>query len=249
MTERLISAPLRVDFGGGWLDVPAFAVPGTFITNCAISPLVTRDSWPYERCGGLGGSAAYALLSGRDAIAEELKKVGWQDPAVILQTGLCVWRSGPEPVLEAQFNPDFLEGLMAIEWTGQAHDTAALREKPRSLQAIASAGLMAYNAARSRSVHDLAQALHMSYAAQLAEGMKKIKRGLDLGVKYLGSGWGGYALHLFNDRTLRDAFVKSSVNAKAVEPYQRSVQSSVLLWGGDNTKEKIAEEILPGLST
>jgi hypothetical protein len=26
--------------------------------------------------------------------------VGWQDPAVIRETGLCVWHSGPAPVLD-----------------------------------------------------------------------------------------------------------------------------------------------------
>jgi len=34
-------APLRVDFAGGWLDVPRFAREGEFVVNCAISPLVS----------------------------------------------------------------------------------------------------------------------------------------------------------------------------------------------------------------
>lgn len=41
-------APLRVDFAGGWLDVPRFSRPGAFIVNCAISPLVSLREWPYE---------------------------------------------------------------------------------------------------------------------------------------------------------------------------------------------------------
>ena len=31
-------APLRVDFAGGWLDVPRFARPGAYIVNCADLP-------------------------------------------------------------------------------------------------------------------------------------------------------------------------------------------------------------------
>ena len=50
---------------------------------------------------GLGGSAAHALINGRDPVQSELDLgVGWQDPAVIRETGLCVWRSGPKPVLD-----------------------------------------------------------------------------------------------------------------------------------------------------
>ena len=33
--------PLRVDFAGGWLDVPRFSQKGGFIVNCAIKPLVS----------------------------------------------------------------------------------------------------------------------------------------------------------------------------------------------------------------
>ena len=53
-------APLRVDFAGGWLDVPRFARPGGGIVNCAISPLVSLRHWPYRARAGLGGSGAYA---------------------------------------------------------------------------------------------------------------------------------------------------------------------------------------------
>ena len=53
-------APLRVDFGGGWLDVPRHARKGAFIVNCAISPLVSLTNWGYEQQSGLGGSGAWA---------------------------------------------------------------------------------------------------------------------------------------------------------------------------------------------
>jgi hypothetical protein len=70
--------PLRVDFGGGWLDVPKHARPGAYVVNCAISPLVSLNNWPYQLCGGLGGSGAHALLSGKDALQSELDLgVGW----------------------------------------------------------------------------------------------------------------------------------------------------------------------------
>eukprot|EP00878_Enallax_costatus_P038545 GHUV01043857.1.p1 GENE.GHUV01043857.1~~GHUV01043857.1.p1 ORF type:complete len:233 (+),score=40.39 GHUV01043857.1:930-1628(+) len=83
--------PLRVDFGGGWLDVPKLARPGAYIVNCAVSPLVSlggagSKEWPYHIGGGLGGSAAHALLSGKDSVQSELDLgVGWQ---VCL---LCLW--------------------------------------------------------------------------------------------------------------------------------------------------------------
>ena len=48
-----------------------------------------------------------------------------QDPAVINETGLCVWRSGSKPVLDFKRNGDMLSGLMALLWTGQPHDTPA----------------------------------------------------------------------------------------------------------------------------
>ena len=68
--------------------------------NCAISPLVSISSWDYEKRSGLGGSAAWALLNGEDGVDSELNLgVGWQDPAVITETGLCVWKSGLRPTL------------------------------------------------------------------------------------------------------------------------------------------------------
>lgn len=76
--------PLRVDFGGGWLDVPKHARQGAYIVNCAISPLVSlgepgSKEWPYHIGAGLGGSAAHALLSGKDSVQSELDLgVGWQ---------------------------------------------------------------------------------------------------------------------------------------------------------------------------
>ena len=128
-------APLRVDFAGGWLDVPRFSRPGEFVVNCAISPLVSLREWPYEKQAGLGGSGAWALLNGRDGVESEIDLgVGWQDPAVIRETGLCVWRSGHQPVLDFKHNGDFLTGRMAIYWTGTPHDTPGRRQSPARLR-------------------------------------------------------------------------------------------------------------------
>jgi len=45
------------------------------------------------------------LLSIIDAVQSELDmNVGWQDPAIIKETGLCVWQSGNYPKLEIKRN-------------------------------------------------------------------------------------------------------------------------------------------------
>ncbi len=60
---------------------PTYARPGAYIVNCAISPFVSLDHWPYELRAGLGGSGAWAMLQGRDPVQSELDLgVGWQDP-------------------------------------------------------------------------------------------------------------------------------------------------------------------------
>jgi len=116
-----LEVPLRVDFAGGWLDVPRLSRPSSYIVNCAITPFVTKENWPYKKCSGVGGSAAWAILNGKDAVASELgNDVGWQDPAVIQETGLCVWKSGNRPVLEFKSNPSFLRNKMVIYWTGKS---------------------------------------------------------------------------------------------------------------------------------
>lgn len=233
---KLTAAALRVDFAGGWLDVPAYARKGAFIVNCTITPLVTLESWPYERCAGLGGSAAHALLTGRDALAEELKRAGWQDPASIMESGLCVWRSGKEPVLEAKHNPEWLAGRMALLWSGQTHVTEELLKKERDYHLIELAGHEAARAACLGDLYGLSKAVNMSHQVQVHEGMEPIHlagRHHAMAAKYCGSGWGGYMLFLFKDQVLRDGFVNEQKEALAIEPYLRSVHSSVLLWNNE----------------
>lgn len=200
------SVPLRVDFGGGWLDVPRFARAEGFIVNCAITPGVSLEHWPYHRNAGLGGSAAWAALNGRDPLAEDLASgAGWQDPAIIRETGLCVWRSGPKPVLEIKTRGEFLVGRMGLLWTGKPHDTAALADRERDFEEIQVAGNWGRRAVWQDNYAALLQAVRMSYAAQQHEGMEKLSNlpGA-LARKYCGSGHGGYAVYLFDCRDSRD---------------------------------------------
>ena len=214
-------APLRVDFGGGWLDVPRLARAGAFIVNCAISPTVSLRVWPYERNAGLGGSGAWALLNGKDGIGSELDLgVGWQDPAVIAETGLCVWRSGARPVLEVKTSGECLRGRMALHWTGTEHDTPAMVGGARDYDAIARAGATARAAVWQNSFAGLAEAVRQSYAVQRAEGMAELRADWPgaLAWKYCGGGFGGYAVYLFAEAAQRDAAC-ATAGLRAIEPY------------------------------
>ncbi len=216
-------APLRVDFGGGWLDVPRFARAGAYVVNCAISPTVSLREWPYERNAGLGGSGAWALLNGRDGVNSELDLgVGWQDPAVISETGLCVWRSGPRPDLEFKSDGAFLGGRMALFWTGASHDTPSVVKNTRDLDAIVRAGQAARDAAWASSLEGLANAVRLSYAEQRIEGMDPLAEQVagvkPLAMKYCGGGFGGYALYLCASQADRDRLC-TQPGFRAIEPY------------------------------
>jgi len=216
-------APLRIDFGGGWLDVPRFARDGAYVVNCAISPLVSLAEWTYERRSGLGGSGAWALLNGLDGIDAELGLgVGWQDPAVIRETGLCVWRSGARPSLEIKTDGGMLAGRMALAWTGSPHDTPGVVDRKRDFAAIERAGRRAREAVWANDRAGLAEATSMSYAVQLAEGMRPLDEAPgSMARKYCGGGFGGYAVYLFDDRHERDAFVGRGPDRRPIEPYVR----------------------------
>ena len=78
--------PLRVDFGGGWLDVPRHAIEGGVVVNLTVTPGVSSRDWgKYRIKSGMGGSAANSILKGEDGVKSEVEElgVGWQDPAVI----------------------------------------------------------------------------------------------------------------------------------------------------------------------
>ncbi len=213
--RAITQAPMRVDLAGGWLDVPRFARPGACIVNCTISPFVSLYDWPYEKCSGLGGSGAYALLQGKDGVTSEVQNgVGWQDPAVIMETGLCVWQSGPKPVLEAKINPSFLGQKMALLWTGKTHVTHALAEMKRDYDLLAKGSLLGREAALSRDFGKLCEAVNITHEVQLKEGMDRLP---DMGaraMKYCGSGHGGYALYLFDTRPTRRELLH-------IEPHMR----------------------------
>ena len=216
-------APLRVDFAGGWLDVPRHARDGAYIVNCAISPLVSLRDWPYEKRSGLGGSGAWALLNGEDGVDAELDLgVGWQDPAVIRETGLCVWRSGARPVLDLKRNGDILAGKMAILWTGAEHDTPGFADDDRDYDRIQRSGLIAREGVLSGSLPKLAEGIHRYHEGQLDEGMQPLPEVEgSVARKYCGGGHGGYALYLFDDGEKRDAVVSSTEGMRPIEPYLR----------------------------
>lgn len=217
-------APLRVDFGGGWLDVPRFARRGAYIVNCSISPLVSLFNWPYRPRSGLGGSGAYALLRGDDGVHAELDLgVGWQDPAVITETGLCVWKSGPQPQLELKRDGEMLRGRMALMWTGQPHNTPAAANLARNYDRIQTAGAIARQAVLDNDLSLLAEAIRCSYSVQQDEGMAPLSQvPTALAAKYCGGGWGGYAVYVFHTQTDRDQFVQE-YDATPIEPYLRSL--------------------------
>ena len=200
MIKTPISVPLRVDLAGGWLDVPRYAVENAYVVNCAIDIFASIDDWPVEKRSGLGGSAAWAILNGVNAVDSELDlNVGWQDPAVILETGLCVWRSGPLPVLEYKSNPDWLKNL-ALYYTGLDHDTPNIANKNRDYKLIIEAGQAAMTAATTKDLVAMQHAVSLSYKAQIVEGMKLLPEFGQVACKYCGGGWGGYALYMFKDQ-------------------------------------------------
>lgn len=216
-------APLRVDFAGGWLDVPRFARPGAYVVNCAISPLVSLREWPFEKQAGLGGSGAWALINGKDSFDSEFELgVGWQDPAVIRETGLCVWRSGPMPVLDFKHNGDFLSGRMAVYWTGASHDTPGVANLPRDFDRIAESGRVAREGVLAADVAKIAEGVSLYYQAQLAEDMQPLPDiAGSLARKYCGGGHGGYALYLFPDSASRAAAIQRYLPMRPVEPFCR----------------------------
>ena len=216
-------APLRVDFAGGWLDVPRFSRSGEYIVNCAISPLVSLREWPFEKQAGLGGSGAWALLNGRDGFESEIDLgVGWQDPAVIRETGLCVWRSGPKPALDFKHNGDFLNGRMAIYWTGIQHDTPGVVDLPRDYDRIAQSARVARGGVINSDIRELADGIQLYHDTQLAEGMEPLPTITgSIAHKYCGGGYGGYALYLFSDPALREAAISATPQLRPVEPFCR----------------------------
>ncbi len=221
-------APLRVDFAGGWLDVPQYHVAGEYVVNCAISPMVSLTDWPYRKCAGLGGSAAWSLLNGKNPVQSELALgCGWQDAAIVDETGVCVWQSGDLPALDFKRSGSFLKGKMALLDTQKPHDTPSLRAKERDFSPIKRAARIARDAVMAEDVLKLADAVRLSYQQQLQEGMAPLPDiAQSIARKYCGGGHGGYALYLFEDEAARAAALATNPTMLPVEPYCRA--SSVM---------------------
>lgn len=217
-------APLRVDFAGGWLDVPENAIPGEFIVNCSISPTVSLKEWLYRKGAGLGGSGGWSVLNGWDPVASELGLgVGWQDPAVIAETGACVWKSGAKPVLDFKNTGEFLRGRMAVYDTRIEHNTPGLACLERNFSKIAKAGRVARLGVQEQDITVLSIGVQMSYKLQLEEGMLPLpKIGDCLAHKYCGGGHGGYAVYLYETPEAREEALEACEDLYPIEPYCRT---------------------------
>jgi mevalonate kinase len=119
-----------------------------------------------------------------------------------------------------QVRGDFLAGKMALLWSGSAHVTYENTDLQRDYNLVEQAGRLARQAVLpgQESIHKLAEAVGVSYQMQLQEGMQKLPGHGELGKKYCGGGWGGYALYLFESEEQRAAFLKLE-GSKAIEPY------------------------------
>ena len=74
-----------------------------------------------------------------------------------------------------------------------------------------------------RNIHELAAGVALYHSVQLQEGMAPLPVvGEELAKKYLGGGFGGYALYLFASREDRDAAVCLHGGMRAVEPFCKS---------------------------
>jgi len=223
---RPAELPLRVDLAGSWLDVPELARADGFVVNCAITPGISLWEWPYESEAGLGGSAAWVMLQGEQPLETEMAQgAGWQDPAVIAETGLCVWRSGKRPVLDLKRSGDLLKGRLALYWTEKREERTWLQRQwnsPRDLAAIAAASQIAREAVLNEDIEKLAAAMQATYKMQLAEGMSPLPEGDALVMKYCGRGWGGYAVALFACQADRDQQTSAEGERwRSIEPFCR----------------------------
>lgn len=212
--------PARVDLAGGWLDVPSLAHHDGRIVNCTVTPFAHPDG-PYRPGAGVGGSAAYAIYQGKPGVESELSAgVGWQDPAVLLETGLCCWQSGPRPKLAVKRSGEILRGRMLLLDTGGSHATPDLVERPRFYALIVKAGGIAERGVALNDFSSLVKAVNWSYRAQLEEGMNSVPALAGaVARKYCGAGHGGYALYLFGEQAERDQHLGEG--RIAVEPYLR----------------------------
>jgi hypothetical protein len=134
---------------------------------------------------------------------------------------LCVWQSGPKPVLIARTTHlEMLRGRMAILWTGRSHVTPSLVDMQRDYATIRRAGEIARCAVAQEDYSLLCHAVRTSYQAQLSEGMPPLPFVPFVeAAKYIGSGHGGYALYLFPSWSQRQ---RNESDLTLIEPYARN---------------------------
>ncbi|MCU0797964.1 MAG: hypothetical protein MUF31_18740 [Akkermansiaceae bacterium] len=163
------------------------------------------------------------MLNGRCGVESEIDLgVGWQDPAVIRESGLCVWRSGHTPVLDFKQSGDFLVGRMAILWTGIQHDTPGVVDFPRDYDGIERSGHVAREAVLASDIHRLAEAVSIYHGTQLAEGMEALPDIAGaISRKYCGGGYGGYGLYLFESESARSQALVQHDKLRPIEPHCR----------------------------
>lgn len=115
---------------------------------------------------------------------------------------------------------DFLAGKMALLWTGSTHVTYENTDLQRDYDLVEKAGKLARQAVLpgQESIQQLAEAVGVSYQMQVQEGMQPLQEHGELGKKYCGGGWGGYALYLFETEQQREEFLRLE-GSKAIEPY------------------------------
>ena len=101
---------------------------------------------------------------------------------------------------------------MALLWTGSQHDTRDLAELDRDYPLLAKSGEVAHQAVLGRSLDLLCEAVQITHEVQLLEGMKPLPSFGEKAKKYCGSGHGGYAVYLFDERPELDQLIP-------IEPY------------------------------
>ena len=99
-----------------------------------------------------------------------------------------------------------------------------MADECRDYVRIAQSSLIARTGALEHNIHTLAAGVALYYSVQLDEGMIPLPDIPNaLAKKYLGGGYGGYALYLFSCRDDRDQAVKDHPDMKRVEPYCRQL--------------------------
>ena len=204
-------SPLRIDICGQKLDLQGNAKKDGLIINCAITPLISLHEFPYERGGDLGEIIAEAMLGGVCTNA-----VGWQDKAVINETGLCVWQSGPKPLLKHKTTPLFLTGKMALFWTGKVFSQ---EDATTNDETIIKAGQAAMAGVLNSDLKKLCEAVNLVHIQQLAHGFESLEPSGEMAKKYVG--FGGYALYIFHATDKRNKFVEITKGAMSIEPYTK----------------------------